>query len=1079
MHEKEEKPVNGLSNTEKSVDETPNTKESVNDLPSAEKPLDELSSTEIPKVPVDQVTRSPGLDNPLKLDPVSENILEACVDSVIIINHVGNILFFNQSAESLWGYERKEVLGKNVKILMDGEYYSNHDQYLKNYLETGIKKVIGIGRKVEALRKDGKLVPILLTLSESKRNNHPVFTAIIKDLTETKALEDETKQQFEELQAVEEELRQNFEELQATQESLAHKEAELSGTLTAIDSTIAVVEFDLKGYIVQANDIFLDLFKYKKGELSEKHHRTFVEPGFAESDEYARFWKDLNNGIPKSGEIRRFNKDREEVWLQATYTPVSDTQGKVYKIIKLATDITHKKVVSLDYEGQIEAINRTYATLEFDLEGNIINANDNFLNLIDYDREEVLGQNHRILIEENKWDSPQYQEFWADLRKGVAKSGEFKFLTKNNKLAWIKGSYNPIFNAEGKVYKIVKFAQDINNQKRLENDLAFKLKESRENEEMFRQTANKFQESEKKLKSISNELLNSQTELQGQLTAINGANAYVEFQPTGELIHANDLFLEIMGYSLDEIKGKHHEIFVDPVFAQSPEYQAFWHDLRSGKSCIGTVNRITKDKRTVWLDSSYAPVLDTEGKVVKVVKLSKNVTDFTEALKVTARFLSNIKSGHFNSEFDTTNIEVDGDLLDMINANVGLRDNLSKIVSELQRVVKLAGEEGILSERLQIKDQEGSWQDLIRSINKLLDNISAPILEINRIVTNLSMGDLTQRFESEAQGDLADLANALNIALNNLSSLLQKIGVTSKRIAVASKELNDKTQGIQKSTIEAATAIEQMALGAQEQAKRTDESSRIVEETLNSAEIVSKKAEIINLSAEKGKNNCNEGMEIIQTMVTNMNEIAYSAEVTAQAIEILTNRSQQISRILKVITDVANQTNLLSVNAKIEAARAGDAGRGFKVVAEEIGKLADNSRKSADEIDNLIKDIQSDMTSTIDATDKMKNSVNNGHEATHKVSQVFQEINDSSEETLAMSKEIINQFKKQKSSINILVKVIEKIVVVSEETASGTQEVANASREMNTAMNEITVTSQSLNKIADELKEQFNQFKLN
>ncbi|MDX2304341.1 MAG: PAS domain S-box protein [Microscillaceae bacterium] len=1044
-----------------------------------EKTLNDFSENHIPDISSDAIIHSPALESTINLDTVSLNILEACVDSVIIINHFGTILFFNQSAETLWGYERSEVLGKNVKLLMDGDHYSNHDQYLKNYLDTGIKKVIGIGRLVEARRKDSKLVPILLTLSESKRNNQPIFTAIIKDMTEQQALKDDNQQKFEELQAIEEELRQNFEELSATQESLASKEAELRGNLSAIHNTLAVAEFDTDGHIIQANQIFLDILKYNSEELAGQHHRTFITENYARSQEYKQFWEDLKNGKAHNGEFKRLTKNKEEIWLQATYTPVLNQAGEVYKIIKLASDITHTKTLSLDYAGQIEAINRTYATLEFDAQGNILRANDVFCELTGYPKDEVIGKHHRTLVEEKQWDSPEYEEFWNELRKGYPQSGEFMRVAKNGKPFWIKGSYNPILNTRGKVYKVVQFAQDISNQKKLETELSLKLRESRSNEDNLRQSMLLIQEAEKKHKKLGEDLKKSQTELAGQIAAINNANAYIEFDAEGNVLIANDIFLTTLGYTLEEIKGKHHRIFVDSEYAQSKEYQDFWYDLRNGKNRIGTVKRITKEGKAVWLDSSYAPVLNEHKKVIKIIKLSKNVTDFTEALKATARFLSEITSGHFGAEFDTQNIHAEGDLLEMINANLGLRDNLDTIVRELQRVVRLAGEEGLLSERLKLNQQEGSWQDLIQSINQLLDSISEPIFEINRVVTNLSMGDLTQRIESQAQGDLADLANALNIALNNLSTLLQKIGITSKKIAVAAKDLKEKTQGIQKSTTEASAAIEQMAIGAQEQAKRTDESSRIVEETLKSAEIVSKKAEGIHVSAEKGKNNCNQGMEIMQAMVSNMNEISNSAEVTAKAIEILTNRSEQISRILKVITDVANQTNLLSVNAKIEAARAGDAGRGFKVVAEEIGKLADNSRKSADEIDNLIKDIQRDMASTIEATSKMKNSVNNGHEATHKVSHVFQEINESSEETLTMSKEIISQFQKQKGSINILVKVIEKIVVVSEETASGTQQVAGASKEMNSAMTEITRTSEALAKIADELKEQFNQFKLN
>jgi methyl-accepting chemotaxis protein len=187
-----------------------------------------------------------------------------------------------------------------------------------------------------------------------------------------------------------------------------------------------------------------------------------------------------------------------------------------------------------------------------------------------------------------------------------------------------------------------------------------------------------------------------------------------------------------------------------------------------------------------------------------------------------------------------------------------------------------------------------------------------------------------------------------------------------------------------------------------------------------------------------------------------MHEITRSADTTSTSIDVLTNRSEEISRTLNVITDIASQTNLLALNAAIEAARAGDAGRGFAVVADEIRKLAEDSRRSAVEIERVVKDVQKDTAGATKAIDKMKTNVENGTKATREAEAVFESINTSSVETLQLSKQVLTATKEQQNSIHVVVKNIEKIVVVAEETASGTQEVPSSSRELNKSMNEVS-----------------------
>ncbi len=728
-------------------------------------------------------------------------ILEGCADAVVVSDSKGDILFFNQMAERQFQYHRSEMLGKNVRLLMPQMHAVQHDTYMNNYITTRQAKVIGIGRELDALRKDGSKFPILLTISESKLDGITFFTAFLKDNAEKKRLEEQIRKQLEEVQASEEELRQNMEELQTTQE---------------------------------------------------------------------------------------------------------------------------------------------------------------------------------------------------------------------------------------------------------------------------------------KQERLTQELRESESEVQAQMRAINTAYSFVTFSPDGFILDCNDVFLETMGYhSLEDVRGKHHSVFVESNYAVSIEYKQFWADLRNGKSLPAIYRRIDKNGEDIWLDAVYAPVFNENNQVYKVIKLAKDVTDFTVALKASGAFLEEIRKGNFEVELNLGRRKISDDLSSMVKNNLELRDTLKDILQDVNRVVNIAGQEGILAERLKTSHQMGAWRELTESINQLLDNLYTPLIEINRLITNLSMGNITQKFELDARGDIGDMANALNIAFKNLNMLLLTIEDSALSVSGASSQMKNKSLAMQQTTKEASVAIQEMADGAQEQANRTDEASRLVEETLKSAGEVSQKAEIINRAAEKGQINCQSGLSTVSTLVQNMSKLSESAQITAHAIEILTDRSDEISRTLNVITDIAFQTKLLSVNATIEAARAGEAGRGFQVVADEIGKLAESSRTSATEIDKVIKDVQKDIQKTNQAIEQMKNGVNEGHQATQKVSEVFSEIDISSQETLSLSQAILSSSQKQKESIDAVVKNIEKIVVVSEQTASGTQEVANSSLEMDKAMSEVAGTSEELTQISENLKSQVGKFKLN
>ncbi|HQF31088.1 MAG TPA: PAS domain-containing methyl-accepting chemotaxis protein [Hyphomicrobiales bacterium] len=223
----------------------------------------------------------------------------------------------------------------------------------------------------------------------------------------------------------------------------------------------ALIEFRPDGTIITANDNFLAALGYSLDEVRGKHHSMFVEPTYRSSPEYKEFWEALADGQYQADEFKRIGKAGNEVWIQASYNPVRDRSGRTVKVIKIATDITEVKLRNADFEGQIDAINKSQAVIHFNLDGTIIEANDNFLSTLGYSLSEIKGQHHSMFVEPSHAASAEYRAFWDNLRAGEFQAGEFMRVGKGGKQIWIQASYNPIFDASGKPFKVVKFATDI------------------------------------------------------------------------------------------------------------------------------------------------------------------------------------------------------------------------------------------------------------------------------------------------------------------------------------------------------------------------------------------------------------------------------------------------------------------------------------------------------------------------------------------------------------------------------------------------------------------------------------------
>ncbi|WP_339859851.1 PAS domain-containing methyl-accepting chemotaxis protein [Thalassospira alkalitolerans] len=234
--------------------------------------------------------------------------------------------------------------------------------------------------------------------------------------------------------------------------------------LEALDRSLAVIEFKPDGTILNANKNFLGALEYSLEELVGQHHRMLVPREIREKPDYDVFWKDLRSGNFKSAAFPRMTKSGKQIWIEATYNPVVDKSGKVIKIVKFASDITARQEKMADLEGKVDAIGRSQAVIEFTLTGEITEANENFLSVMGYSFDEIKGKQHRIFVDRDYANSAEYADFWKKLAEGQFFAQQFRRLGKGGKVVWIEASYNPIMDANGKPYKVVKFATDITEQ---------------------------------------------------------------------------------------------------------------------------------------------------------------------------------------------------------------------------------------------------------------------------------------------------------------------------------------------------------------------------------------------------------------------------------------------------------------------------------------------------------------------------------------------------------------------------------------------------------------------------------------
>lgn len=242
---------------------------------------------------------------------------------------------------------------------------------------------------------------------------------------------------------------------------LGKRNADIVGQVAAINRALAIIEFELDGTIIKANENFLTLMGYTLDEVKGKHHSIFVSADEKVSPEYIQLWKKLNRGELDQGVYHRLGKGGSEFWINATYNPILDRGGHPFKIVKYARDVTQEQIQAADYAGQIAAINRARAVIEFDTKGYILTANENFLKAVGYSLADIVGKHHSMFVDGPERSSAQYRGFWQRLGEGNYDGGLYRRIRKDGRELWLQANYNPIFDVYGRVSKVVKYATDV------------------------------------------------------------------------------------------------------------------------------------------------------------------------------------------------------------------------------------------------------------------------------------------------------------------------------------------------------------------------------------------------------------------------------------------------------------------------------------------------------------------------------------------------------------------------------------------------------------------------------------------
>ena len=743
--------------------------------------------------------------------------------------------------------------------------------------------------------------------------------------------------------------------------------------LEALSRSQAVIEFKPDGTIINANQNFLAALGYRLEQIQGQHHRMFVPASEVNSAEYSQFWSRLSRGEFLSGEFNRITSDGKEIWIQASYNPVLNEQGVVTKVVKYASDITAQKMAASDAKGQLEAISKSQAVIEFSLDGTIITANDNFCSVMGYRLDEIVGKHHSMFADADYASSLEYKEFWQKLNRGEYCAGEYKRVANGGKDVWIQASYNPIYDPNGKPFKIVKYASDVTAQKQAE--IASKEAANRANALKVCQANVMIADNDLNIVFINDENLKMlkyrEASIRKVLPNFDASNLLGQCV---NIFHKDPSHQQKMLAALKDVYKT--KISVDELTFSliatpwlSTEGERIgtiveWDDItdelaaqRAAEAIAAENSRVRQALDTVNTNTMIADASNTivymNDAVLGMMRnaesdIKRDLPNFNSA----ALMGSNMDVFHKNPAHQkhmverltstySTEINVGGRTFALTANPIFSDDNerLGTVVEWLDRTGEVAIEKeidqlvsaaskGELDSRIEETGKQGFFLNLAQGLNKLVEISEEVINETAEMLDAMAHGDLTKRILSDYQGSFDKLKRDANTTAEKLTEVIEKVSVSSNLVASGAEEISQGNTDLSQRTEEQASSLE-------ETASSMEEMTSTVRQNADNAKVAN---ELANDTQTKAK----QGGEVVERAVESMAEINHS--------------SKKIADIIGVIDEIAFQTNLLALNAAVEAARAGEQGRGFAVVAGEVRNLAQRSAAAAKEIKELIRD---------------------------------------------------------------------------------------------------------------------------